>query len=297
MSEEQQEKKNKKIALLSTAGIQGVVLLLMFLVIAWRAPYPPMPEYGVELNFGLDTEGSGDIQPEEPVGNEGTQADDATQPKPEEVKPEETKEPVQEEETTAETKPVEEKVVSNEESPVIVKEKKEEVKPPVEKPKEKVEEKKVETTPKADPNAVYKPSNQPAESDTQGNKEGAPGNHGDDKDKIGDKGNPEGTLDAKALYGKPGGGGGGVSMSGFNGFDWPKVQTPTLPDQAYGVYEFIVKVDDQGDVISVTPLQRGLSLEAERKLKEMIQQLVFVPKGSNLPPQSEGKITFRVVSK
>jgi hypothetical protein len=75
------------------------------------------------------------------------------------------------------------------------------------------------------------------------------------------------------------------------------VQTPTLPDEAFGVYEFLVKVDDQGDVISVTPLQRGLSLEAERKLKEVIQRLVFLPKGSNLPPQSEGRITFRVVSK
>jgi len=69
MSEEQQEKKNKKIALLSTAGIQGLMLLMMFLVIAWRAPFPPMPEYGVELNFGLDTEGSGDVQPEVPVCN------------------------------------------------------------------------------------------------------------------------------------------------------------------------------------------------------------------------------------
>ena len=71
----------------------------------------------------------------------------------------------------------------------------------------------------------------------------------------------------------------------------------SLPDEAYGVYEFMVKVDDQGDVISVTPLQRGLSLEAERKFKEVIQKLTFIPKGSNLPAQSEGKITFKVVSK
>ena len=86
-------------------------------------------------------------------------------------------------------------------------------------------------------------------------------------------------------------------MSGFNGFDWPTVQTPTLPDEAFGVYEFIVKVDDQGEVVDVKAVQRGLSLEAEQRLKAMIQKLEFVPKGSNLPPVSEGRITFKVVSR
>lgn len=306
MTETQQEKKNKRIAFLSTAGIQVLVLLLLFLIVAWRAPNPPLPEYGIELNFGMDTQGSGEVQPETPVGNEGDLPEETAQP---EEKPSEEIEDVVEKETKpAEVKPVEEQIVSKVESPVVVKEKEkkeEAVKPVVEKPKEKVEkveekkveEKKVEKKPEIDSKAVYKPSTQPAESDKEGDKEGKPGNQGDDKGKTGDKGSPEGTLDAKALYGQQGGGGGGVSMSGFNGFDWPKVQTPSMPDDAYGVYEFMVKVDDQGDVISVTPLKRGLSLEAERKLKEVIQRLVFVPKGSNLPPQSEGKITFRVVSK
>jgi periplasmic protein TonB len=301
MSETQQEKKNKRIAFLSTAGIQVLVVLLLFLIVAWRAPNPPLPEYGIELNFGMDTEGSGDIQPETPVGNDGDLPEETSQP--EEQPTEEIKEVVEEAKPT-EAKPVEEQIVSKVESPVVVKEKKEEpVKPVVEKPKEKpveekkVEEKKVEKKPEVDTKAVYKPSTQASESDKEGNKEGKPGNHGDDKGKTGDKGSPEGTLDAKALYGQQGGGGGGVSMSGFAGFSFPEVNTPPLPDDAYGVYEFTVKVDDQGDVISVTPLKRGLSLEAERKLKEVIQRLVFIPKGSNLPPQSEGKITFKVVSK
>lgn len=301
MSEEQQEKKNKRIALLSTIGIQVLVVLLLFLIIAWRPPNPPLPEYGIELNFGMDTEGSGDVQPETPVGDEGNEPEnEATQPTPAEAQPEESNEAVPEEVKPTDTKPVEEQIQSKVESPVTVKEKKEEVKP-VEKPKEIAPEKKVEKKPEVKPTvdskAVYKPNNQPAQSDAQGTKEGKPGNQGDDTNKAGDKGSPQGTLDAKALYGQPGGGGGGVSMSGFNGFDWPKVQTPSLPDEAFGVYEFIVKVDDRGDVMSVTPVQRGLSLEAERKLKEVIQRLVFVPKGSNLPPQSEGRITFRVVSK
>ena len=308
MSEEEREKKNKRIAFFTTAGIQVLVLLLLFLIIAWSPPDPPLPEYGIELNFGMDDQGSGNVQPETPVGNEGAQPEEAAQSAPEEVQPEPAKEAVQEDAKPTETKPVEDQPVSKLESPVTVKEKKEEVKP-VEKPKEKVEEKKVEKKPEVKPEtkteakpkeelkAVYKAGDTPAASDKEGTKEGKPGNQGDDAGKPGDKGSPEGKLDADALYGKPGGGSGGVAMSGFNGFDWPKVQTPTLPEEAYGVYEFLVKVDDQGDVVSVTPVQRGLSLEAERKLKEMIQRLVFLPKGSNLPPQSEGRITFRVVAK
>jgi outer membrane biosynthesis protein TonB len=301
MTEEQEEKKNKRIALLSTIGIQALVVLLLFLIIAWRPPNPPLPEYGIELNFGLDTEGSGEIQPESPVGNDGAEAEDeAAQPTPAEAAPEEPNEVVPEETKPVETKPTEQQVISKVESPVTVKEKKEEVKP-VEKPKEIIPEKKVgkkvETKPTVDSKAVYKPNKQPSQSDSPGAKEGKPGNHGDDPGKTGDKGSPQGTTDAKALYGQPGGGGGGPAFSGFDGFKFPEFETPPLPDESFGIYEFKVIVDGNGDVLSVTPIRRGTSLAAEQKLKAVIQKLVFEPKGTNLPPQSEGRITFRVVSK
>jgi hypothetical protein len=295
MSEEQQEKRNRTIAMISTAGIQVILLVTLFMLVAWRPPDPPIPEYGIELNFGLDDQGYGEVQPEQPVGNEGQEPEQAKE-EPEEVKEQPVPEVKAEEVKPIETPAEEPQIVSEEESPVIVKEKKEPVKQIVEKPVEKPVEKKVEPKPQVDSKAVFKPKEATANTG-DGNKAGQPGNHGDDEGTVGDKGSPEGKLDAKALYGQPGTGSGGVSMSGFNGFEWPSVQSPALPDEAFGVYEFMVKVDDQGDVISVTPLKRGLSLEAERKLKAVIQQLVFQPKGSNLPPQSEGKITFRVVSK
>jgi len=63
---------------------------------------------------------------------------------------------------------------------------------------------------------------------------------GDDPGKVGDKGNPQGKLDAKALYGKPGGGangeGFGLSMSGWEWADIPKI--PELPDNESGRIEF-----------------------------------------------------------
>ncbi|MEJ1239945.1 hypothetical protein WBG78_17530 [Chryseolinea sp. T2] len=324
MEEERLNKKNRVVAALTTAGLQGLLMIALIMLVAWTPPDPPWEAQGggVELNFGLDDEGFGDLQPTEPVGNRGTQEEaprrqeePASTPEVKEQPQPEVKQPA----PVAEAKEVKPEVAEKNddpESPVLVKEKKpEEKKPPVEKPVEKIPEKVVEKAPEkkveekkpeaptVDSKAVFKPKEQTAAGTGEsGEKAGVLGNHGDDKGKVGDKGSPEGKLDAKALYGSPGSGGGtgggsGVSMSGFNGFDWPKVQTPTLPDDAYGVYEFIVKVDENGDVISVKPLQRGLSLEAERKLREMIEKLVFVPKGANLPAQSEGKITFRVVSK
>lgn len=324
MEEERLNKKNRLVAALTTAGLQGLLMIALVMLVAWRPPDPPWEVQGggVELNFGLDDEGYGDLQPTVPVGNRGDRDEAPKRSEEPAATPEVKEEPRQEVKQPApvaepaESKPEVVEKNDDPESPVLAREKKpEEKKPVVEKPVEKapeaplekapekkVEEKKPEQ-PTVDSKAVFKPKEQTATGTGEsGEKAGAPGNHGDDKGKVGDKGSPEGKLDAKALYGQPGSGGGtgggsGVSMSGFNGFDWPTVQTPSLPDEAYGVYEFIVKVDDQGDVISVTSLKRGLSLEAERKLKEVIQKLVFVPKGANLPAQSEGKITFRVVSK
>lgn len=300
--EEEQEKKNRRIALITSLGVHGGLLLLLLFLVAWRTPNPPLPEFGIELNFGMDAQGSGEIQPETPVGTQEAASEDEIEPveelptpQPEEV----IEEDVVEETKPAEAEAVQPEVASKVESPVKVEEKKE-VKPiekPVEKPVEKVVEKKPEVAPEKEvPQAVYKPKSEAKTEGTASEKPGTPGNQGDDVNKAGDKGDPQGTLDAKALYGKQGGGGGGVSMSGFKGFSWPTVETPGLPDESYGVYEFVVKVDDKGYVISVTPLQRGLSIEAERRLKAAIQKLQFIPKGINLPAQSEGKITFKVVS-
>jgi len=275
MTEREQEKKNQRIALLSSIGISGAVVLLMFIIIAWRAPDPPLPEYGIEVNFGLDMEGSGEVQPETPVGSEGTQEEEP-----------------QQEETVVQNKveesaPVEQEIVSKVESPVKVKETKEEVKP-IEKPKQ------TEEKPKEEVKVAYKANTQTNDSQnkTTDGKTGTAGSHGDDKNKTGDKGNPEGSLDAKSMFG-----GGKGFKEGLDEFAWPDINTPQLPDESNGTYVFEIIVDQDGYVKSVNTISRGISSEAERKLRDYIFRLEFIPKGSNIPPQSYGKITFKVVSK
>lgn len=316
MSEEQLEKKNKRTAMVYTTIIQVVLFLVLFFIVAWRAPDPPLPEYGIELNFGMDTQGSGDVQPQTPVGNEGKQQEQPEESNPEpEVQEEAPKveEQVKEEAKPVEAKPVEEQVVSKVESPVVVKEKKEEIKP-VEKPAEKPEEKKVEPKveekpkmeekpkieeqPKVNPEAVYKPNAKQSTSDSKAtdSKEGKTGNHGDDPGTTGDKGNPEGTLDAKALYGKPGGGAGGSSLE-LSGWNWDEIPKPNVPNNTTGRIVFEIHVNAQGELERYQVVENSLSPEATKACREAVEKLTFTKTGTNVPALSKGKITFVVRAK
>lgn len=311
MSEEELERKNKRKALLYTTIIQVVLFVALFFIVAWRAPDPPLPEYGIELNFGLDDQGSGDIQPQTSVGNEGKAEEQPEESKPIDQDEPEVKQEVQEEAKTVEAKPVEEQVVSKVESPVVVKEKKDEAKP-VEKPAEKPEEKKIEPTveekpkveekkveePKINPDAVYKPSTQSGNADSKSTetKAGKTGNHGDDAGKTGDKGNPQGTLDAKALYGKPGGGAGGSSLE-LAGWDWDEIPQPDVPNNITGRIVFEITVNSKGELDGYRVIENSLNPEAAKACREAVEKLTFTKTGSNVPPVSKGKITFVVRAK
>ncbi len=285
MSKEQ-EKKNKTIAMITSLSIHGLLLLAFILMMAWRAPNPPHPEYGIELNFGLDDQGGGEIQPETTPGE---QAEDKEQQ-------EETTEPVQEEpvkEQVVSEKPVEQ-VVSKLESPVVVKEEKKET------IKEPIKEKPVENKAKETPKEEVKKEVVVAEKGTDVKKGDNTTSQGDDKGKVGDKGNPEGKLDAKALYGQPGGGGGGdgfgLSMSGWAWADNPKI--PALPDNEDGRIEFEIECDENGDITGIQTIQRGLSPKAEQLLKDEIRKNSLVRTSSGaVPERSKGRVVFILKTK
>jgi periplasmic protein TonB len=269
------ERKNKTIALITSLGIHLAVLLAFLFMMAWRAPNPPLPEYGIELNFGLDDQGAGDIQPETPASSEEVPTDE---PPTDEI----STEPLEEQEE--ESKPVEEVVeqpVSKEESPVVVKEtKKEIVVKPVKEDTKKEEKKEVKV-------ADTKPA------DENGNPKLA--NQGDDTNKVGDKGSEEGSLDAKALYGKQGGGGGGVGLD-LAGWNWDEIPRPNIPNnESNGRIVFEIKVDENGEILSYRVLEKTLSIEAEKACKQAIEKLTFSKKsGATVPDVSTGKISFVV---
>jgi hypothetical protein len=161
----------------------------------------------------------------------------------------------------------------------VVTEPKEEKPAVVEKPK--VEESKEET----------KPEQKPAE-----NKGEQPVSQGNDKDKTGDKGDPKGTPDPNAAYtGKPGGGAGGdglaLSMAGWAWADDPKI--PQLPDNEDGRIVFEIECDEDGEIVGIKTLERGLSPAAEQMLLQEIRRNSLVRTGGGqIPERSKGKVVF-----
>ncbi len=301
MTESEEEKKNKRVAMITTAGITVGVFLLMLLVVAWRAPDPPLPEYGIELNFGMDVSGSGVVQYTQPAGQPDVTPEDIIEETSEPTEAEPAEEvPVVEEALPEQAEPAREQIVSKVESPVAVKEEPKTAVTPAEKPAEKPVEKKpapepVKETPKPTPKAVYTPGAE--KNDAASNKQGEARSQGDDVNKAGDKGSPEGQVDAKALYGKSGGGAGGSSLD-LAGWQWDSRPAPSIPDDELGgVVRFEIKVDDRGEILSIRTLERSVSPESEQICRKAIEKLTFSKTGANVPAVSTGTITFVIRSR
>ncbi len=283
------ETRNRRIGLFTSLGIHAALFIILFFMMAWRAPNPPLPEYGIELNFGLDNQGSGDIQPDKPVGNDNEQKSDEVSEQSSEVNPSETNPNEKDPEPDKSIDPS----ISKLESPVKVKEEKKVVKI---KKKEKTED----SNPNETVVSESKKDDKKENTTTNNSKQGTTGNQGDDSNKTGDKGNPDGKLDSKALYGTPGGGGGGdgfgLSMSGWAWADAPKV--PDLPDNENGKIIFEIECDETGEIVGITTIDRGLSPRAEQILKDEIRKNSLVrTSGGRAPERSKGRIVFILKTK
>lgn len=288
----QEEKKNQRIAMFTSLGIHAALFLLFLFMVAWRAPNPPHPEYGIEINLGSADVGSGEVQPTEPVGSEGAAEEEPEQPAPAE------EEPAPEQPEEVEPTPVEENIVSKVESPEVIKEKKEEVKEP-EKPVEKKEDPKPKVEPvkpTVDKNAEYKPKAQTESSNkTTEPKQGQAGSQGDDVDKTGDKGKEGGVPDPNAGYsGKPGGGGNGLGLA-MAGWGW--VKQPEIPKTFStpfsGKITFEIVVDENGLIQKITTKERSLNYEDERALRAAIEKAQLEKNSAgDAPPLSSGTVTF-----
>jgi len=166
------------------------------------------------------------------------------------------------------------------------------IEPPVEQPvEEKVEEIQEETVEQSDP----EPAVEKTSTDTQSNQEDTQNestSHGDNTDVQGDEGSDSGDIDARALYGTPGGGG-GASLD-LAGWIWDYVPKPQDTSDEYGRIVFEIKVDDQGEVIGVRTIEKTVSPKVEQVYREEVESLTFSPTSSNTMPApiSTGKITF-----
>jgi len=306
------EKKNQRIGMGVSIGIHGLLLILFFLIMAWREPDPPVPEYGIELNFGLDAVGSGEIQPEQPSATPQLIEEQIISEEIIEEPAEETVEEEPVEEATVQDEPniIEEQIIQDsemEDSPDVIEPVETQPEPPVE---QEVEPEIVEES-TSEPEEEEVVEEQPVARndnasetvvDGQGTSEEADSDaettsHGDDTDVAGDKGDEQGTLDSRALYGTYGGGGG--PLLELTGWIWDFAPDPKDTSNENGRIVFEIKIDDMGEIISVRTLEKTVSPAVERIYKNEVESLTFSPISSNTSPAavSTGKITFLIRSK
>ena len=289
------ERKNQRIGIAVSVGLHALMLLLFFLVLAWREPDPPIPEYGIELNFGLQDAGTGEVQPEEPSSAAADTEAELIQEQPvEEVIEQSADEELIEEFENIEDEPRE--IIDSEslDSPDIVepeenKEKQPEDSTPVE--EELVEEitKPIETPVVPAEEETGQVDNQAIAKDTQ--------SQGDNTDVVGDEGVEEGSLDSRALYGSHGGGGG--PFLELTGWVWDFEPNPKDTSAENGKIVFEIKIDDRGEIISVRTIEKTVSPGVERIYRDEVESLTFSPLSTNTIPAavSTGRITFIIRSK
>lgn len=233
--------KDRRRGIIGTITIHIIVLLSLFFF-ALRTPLPLPGEEGVEVNFGYDETGFGEIQSETPP------------PKQEQVQPpkrviydspedeEYVKQNVEEAPVIEEKMKVEEKPIKKPEKEVI----KEPVKEVMEKP---IEEKPVEAPkPIANPKARYTgPTNNSKSGTSQGVKEGA-----------GDMGKPTGYKDSDNYDGQ-GGSGNGISYS-LGGRGAKFIEKPTANFNEVGTVVVSIWVDRNGIVQKAQVSPKGTTV-------------------------------------
>ena len=252
----------------------------------FRGPNPPLEGgSGIELNYGvIGEEGFGDVQTTAPA-NESQNKEDS---RPAAEAPEVTPQQQVIAQKAVEATP--DRVVTGvEESGVNIKE--------VEKPK-KVEEKKEEVKAVEKPKSLYpgKSNVQTGGNGTAGSSNEATGNNnGDRPGKVGDQGNPEGTLEAKALYGKPGkggpGNGGSLNMPGW-AFDRPP--KPNDNSSESGRIVFSIKVDEDGNITRCEAIEFNVSQQLVKLYRDAVFKSTLSPTNANgvASTGASGTITF-----
>ena len=296
---------NRRTALAGTVAVHLLLALLFFFVV-FKGPDPPLTAMGgdgVELNYGLDEAGSGDIQTMA-TANASQNREDSRPPA---AQPERTPQPAQPQrvEPTPPQPEAQEKVITSDAEDASV------TAPPVEKPTvkpvrptEPVRETPVPAKPREQPRTLYTPRSS-ATGTAGGN--GVNGtsntptgnNNGDRPGTVGDQGDPKGSLDAKALYGAPGsggtgsragsGGGSGLEMSGWRFESTPVVEAV---DDNPGVVRFKIKITDDGEVESVTKVSGNVSAAQEKLCRDKLLDANFVRTNSG-QGGATGFYTFR----
>ncbi|MFY0686304.1 MAG: hypothetical protein JXQ90_04015 [Cyclobacteriaceae bacterium] len=283
---EQKDKKRRQLSIAITVIVNGLLALLLFFIVAWREPFPPIPEYGIDLAFGMVEEGRSpapvattESETEEVQENESNDVDqsEAEQEPVESKQVEETIEQVEQSQET--TQDIDSPDVVEETENEIVKE---ELEPEVQKEDSEAEE--PQTTESSTASTV---TENITENVDQGTTENA-----------GDEGEPDGVIDERALYSNATSGdvpGSSLEMTGWRLMSPPKVNDTS---NEAGKITFEITVDSDGYVVGIRQVESTISPSLSLKYRNAVEELLLEKTSDYKPaPTSSGKITFILKAK
>lgn len=260
---EKQEEKNKRIGWLTSVGVQLVLLVLFYFIVAWKEPFPPIPEYGIELGFTTS------------AGAPSTSSPSQTAPpteEPTENMEDEAKESIEE---SSEAEVIDEQPISPSEVESPVK---------VEETKTENTEQVVESKEQVDSRAVMNPSET-------------------DFDKTSDnpsEGEEEKEIDQRAIYGSQGtntGDSEGANLA-LAGWVWDFKPKPDDQSDESGKIVYKIVVDQDGYLVKIETVTSTVSPSVERKYRSAVEKLTFSKTADyKTAPVSTGTITFIIKSR
>lgn len=284
MNSIQREERDRRLAGILTVVIYAILLTIFIFTVVWSPPDPPIPVYGIEVNFGTDNAGSGKVQSQSKANN-NPNLDDA---RPNITRP--TPAPVTE--TRPTTQPVERATEKTVEQPVS--------RPLV---TEDPNSPDVREERKVSPPVTSRPSEQPRPNEPPANTESGKGtgdrsianNNGNVPGTTGDQGRPEGSLNSDALMGSGGSGGTSLDIAG-----WTWETRPVVNDRSSetGRLEFEIRVDRNGDVVGVRLLFRSVSPSVARIYEEALKEVTFRPTSAGSRPSiTVGRVVFNITAR
>lgn len=285
---------NLNAFLISLVLYAAFICLLYFIKISYTPPQESM-EMGLDLNYGVDLVGSGNLQTLNEANDKYTDSREMAPPasaKTNDVKVDVVKTVSRPVKQVSENPRV--ITTSSSESPVSVAPKETKV---VSSPSPTSTSEPVSKKPSI--SGGYNKPGQPNSNGTVGTVAGKGGNNnGDDVGKVGDKGSTKGTPNGKVYYpGTSSGTGGGASVS-ISGWRNKNLTLPKDNSSQTGEIVFKVTVDDLGQVIAISRIRSTVSPSVENFYKDYITRNLsksLIADG-NPPPRSEGRITIVIKS-
>lgn len=270
----------KKSAVLTT--VLGCLLLLLFFVLGLTYFDPPI-SYGMEVNFGTLAQGRGDIQPQKPIQKSVPQEEQPQElPEKRETSPPEVK-----------TKEVQESVLTEKESPVVIP--KDEAKKPIQEPIS--ESKEPSTTPPVEKEVpkVSEATKSVVSNLLKRQPETSEENQGEGDDiEQGDKGKIEGNPYSSSYYNTVGLGGEGKGY-GLNGRNLRSNGKVVQECNQEGTVVVRITVNNQGEVVQADPGVKG-STNTHPCLLEPARKTAFLHQwfpDNNAPAEQIGFVVIQ----